>query len=264
MSYPRLPAARLAADTRASQPTLSTVSNDRRSLRATPLTRKYEIAGLTPAGNRVDSTIIAPATPDFETACGSFARGTLVATPYGPIAVEDLEPGMDIDTVDNGPQKLLWIGSMRVFPDMPGLDQDESRMLRISADSFGFGRPGPDLLLGSQARLLFRHNGCTTMFGTNAAFAPARAYLDGVNVIDIRPVTSVRIYHLAFHGQQTLNVNGIEAESFHPGESAHQMMDPQSWDLFLSMFPHARSVQDFGPMPLPRLTAFEFEGMRAA
>lgn len=264
MSYPRLPDASLASDTRASKPTLSTVSPDRQSLRATPLTRKYEIAGLTPSGHRIDTTVTAPATPDFETAFASYARGTLIPTEYGPTAVEDLEPGMEIETVDNGLQKLLWIGSMQVFPDMPGLNNDDSRLIRISADTFGIGRPMPDLMLGPRARMLFKHQGCTTMFGTPSAFAPARAFVDGVNLIDIRPVTPVRTYHLAFHGQQTLRANGVETESFHPGESADQMMDRASWDVFMGLFPHVRNMTDFGPMPLPRITAFEFEGMRAA
>ncbi|MHC0053761.1 Hint domain-containing protein [Actibacterium sp. D379-3] len=264
MSHPRLPAAGFAAGPRAALPALSTVTSDRQPSRATPLTRRYEVAGLTPVGRHVDFSTVAPATPDFESACASFARGTLIATLQGPVAIEDLIPGMDLLTADAGPQKLLWVGSMMVFPSLPGLNEDDVRLTRITADTFGLGRPMSDLMLGPRARLLFRHSGCVTMFGTPAAFAPARAFADGTSMISVKPATPVRVYHLALHGQHIIRANGIEVESFHPGDRADTMMDKATWDLFLGLFPHARSIADFGPMPHPRLTAFEYEGLNVA
>lgn len=229
-----------------------------------PLTRRYEVAGLTPNGLFNDFSTIAPATPVFEEAFSGFARGTLIATETGPVAVEDLAPGAMIETADNGAMELLWVGSMMIFPALPDLDEDSAQLTRVTADSFGLGRPMPDLMLGPRARLLHRHSTCRKMFGTEAAFAPARAFIDGFATISVRPATPVRVYHLALDGQQVIFANGMEVESYHPGTQAQTMMDAPTMELFLSLFPHVRTLEDFGPMTYPRLTAFELESMRAA
>ena len=41
---------------------------------------------------------MAPATPGIEASCGAFAHGTLIHSAEGPVAVEDLVPGMLIET----------------------------------------------------------------------------------------------------------------------------------------------------------------------
>ena len=241
----------------------TTAVSERRPRPVMPFTRKYEVAGVTPSGQFERFTRLAPATPAFEDAFAGFARGTLIQTPRGPVAVEDLAPGMPI-TVDGGDLPLLWIGSMTVYPDLPGQPEESGRLTRITADAYGLGRPMPDLLLGSRARLLFRHAQCEALFGQRAAFAPARAFIDGMSAVQIFPAGPVRIYHLALERQAVLRANGVEVESFHPGQAVDEMMERDTLNLLLSLFPHARSLGDFGPMPYPRLTSFELEGMRAA
>lgn len=207
---------------------------------------------------------IAPASPVFEDAFGAFAHGTLISTTSGPVAVEDLDPGMKLETVGAGPQTLLWVGSMMVYPSMPDLDEDEARLTRITSETFGMGRPLPDLLLGHRARILFRHGRCLEAVGAPAAFAPASGFVDGDQVLRVAPPTPVRVYHLGLYGQHILRANGVEVESFHPGLQPEMMMDRETFLLFLSLFPHVKTPEDFGPMPTPRLTAFELDGMRAA
>ncbi|MGC9368790.1 MAG: Hint domain-containing protein [Paracoccaceae bacterium] len=228
-----------------------------------PLTRSYEVAGLAPAGEVVNLTRNAPATPAFEDAFAGFARGTLIQTANGPVAVEDLVPGMPI-AVDGEDLPLLWIGSMTLDPERPGQRDENSRLTRITADTFGLGRPMPDLLLGARARLLFHHAQCEALLGQRAAFAPARGFIDGMSAFQIAPATPVRVYHLALERQAVLRANGVEVESFHPGLAVEKMLDRDTLTELVALFPHARGLGDFGPMPYPRLTAFELEGMRAA
>ncbi|KAJ55162.1 hypothetical protein ACMU_15510 [Actibacterium mucosum KCTC 23349] len=230
--------------------------------RAMPLTRRYEIQAIDVQGALTQKSAVAPATPTFEDAFAGFARGTLITTTDGPIAVEDLCPGMQIVTKDNGPMPLLWIGSMMVFPGLPELSEESVRLLRVTAESFGMGRPLPDLMLGPRARVLFQHDACRRMFGTPSAFAPAHGFADGESMITIQPVAPVRVYHVAVEGQQVLSANGLEVESFHPGARADDMMDAETLDLFLSLFPHVRSIHEFGPMSYPRLSAHEVEMIR--
>lgn len=232
-----------------------------RPQRAAPLMRRYEIAGITQAGEIVDAVRRAPATPVFEDAFGAFARGTLVSTPVGPVAIEDLRPGMNIDTAA-GARTLLWVGSTVFYPRLPDQSESGLRMTRFTADSMGFGKPSPDLVLGSRARLLFRHEGCQEMLGSAVAVAPAAAYVDGISTVSVKPAAPLTVYHLALDGQQVLLANGVEVESFHPGPAAADMMDFDTRTLFLSLFPHVETLADFGPMTLPRLTAFEFDRIR--
>jgi hypothetical protein len=232
-----------------------------------PLTRRYDILWRTADGGIGEASRVAPATPVFEEAFAALGRGALVSTVQGPVAVEDLLPGMEIDTVDEGPQILMWIGAMTLVPgsdEAQGPVGDGARLLRLSADAFGQDRPSPDLVLGPRARLLYRHPRCREILGTSRAFAPARAFADGVSVVEVTPISPVRVFHLGFSGQQAFVANGMEVESQHPGLHAEAMMSPDMLELFLSLFPHVEGLEGFGPMPVPRLTAFELETMRAA
>jgi len=225
--------------------------------RARPLTRRYEARWLTPAGDVERSTRIAPATALFEEAFSAFARGALVATEAGPVAVEDLVPGMRALTTDGGTQTITWIGSMTVFPaDDCGND---CTLTRITAEAFGANRPIPDLVLGPHARLLLRDARCRAVAGSDAAYAPARAFVDGVSVIEVRPAAPVATYHVVLKRQASLRVMGMEIESYHPGAGIEAMVEPRMLALFAAVFPHLSKLADFGPEAHPRLTRFEVD-----
>ncbi len=228
------------------------------------LTRRYEVLSLAPNGDIESMTRVAPATPVFEDAFAALARGTLVATSEGPVAVEDLLPGTMVETVSSGPQPVLWIGAMTVFPDRgDGTGGEGGGLTRLAADAFGIGRPAPDLVLGPRARVLYRSPGCRALIGAPEAFAPARGFVDGDQAIQLTPVSPVRVYHLGFYGQQVIRANGMDVESYHPGPDPEAMMMPDMLDMFLALFPHVDTLSDFGPIDIPRLTAFELERLRA-
>ncbi|MBT0958170.1 Hint domain-containing protein [Alphaproteobacteria bacterium KMM 3653] len=235
-----------------------------------PLTRTYEVQYLTSNDDVNQFRRVAPATPVFEEAFSAFARGALISTASGLRAVEDLMPGDLVETSDAGPQPLLWVGSMTLYPDMTsrvgaGAGQREpDQMFRITADAFGYDRPAPDLMLGPRARLLYRHSGCRSILNAEAGFAPLRAFCDGTSVIGISPVSPQQVYHLAFARQHCVSANGLEVESFHPGDQPEAMMARDMQRLFLDLFPHLEGFEGFGPMLFPRLTAFELESLRAA
>jgi len=238
--------------------------------RAQPLTSRYDIRARAGDGTIEEFSRVAPATPVFEDAFGALARGTLIATAEGPVAVEDLLPGTLVETMANGPQPLLWVGAMTVYPETRVASGGEGGALtRLATDAFGLGRPAPDLVLGPRARVLYRSAACRDLVGTAEAFAPARAFVDGDSAIRVSPVSPVRVFHLALHGQQVIRANGMEVESYHPGAAPATMMTRESLDLFLALFPHLDEAADdpmggFGPLTVPRLTAFELDSLRAA
>lgn len=230
---------------------------DRRALRGAPLARRYELAWLT-AGGIATGSRVAPAAAPFEQAFAALARGTLIATAAGPVAVEDLRPGAMVVTAGGTVEPLLWIGSMTFFPQARP-DTDPARLVRITADSFGLGRPMPDLLLGPQARILMTGARLRARTGLDAAFVPARALADGLGVVEIAPAAPVTVYHLMLRGQAGLMAGGLAVESCDPGPGLAELADPQARALYLALFPHLDGAAGFGPAPVPRLTPQEAE-----
>lgn len=227
-----------------------------------PMTRRYEASWLTPSGEIDSSTRIAPAIPLFEEAFSALARGSVVQTDEGPVAIEDIVPGMRALTADGRVETVTWVGSMVIYPGMTSEAEGEAVTLtRITAEAFGQGRPMPDLVLGPRARLCLRDPRLMRVAGVERAFVPARAFLDGVSVIEVTPIAPVTAYHLVLERQGALRVAGLEVESYHPGEGVEGMIEPRMLSLFLAQFPQIERMAGFGPMAAPRLTRFEVESL---
>ncbi|MDQ2094909.1 Hint domain-containing protein [Rhodalgimonas zhirmunskyi] len=213
--------------------------------------RKYEVLSLASDGSVQESQHIAPATDAFEAAFSAFARGTMIGTIDGPCAIEDLEPGMLI-TTDGAPQPVIWIGRMTLVPSAPIDDQRRLKLTRIMADSFGLARPMPDLVLGHGARLLRTPSEMREMAMQANILTPARAFLDGMNVIEITPQTPVSLYHICLPHHAIIRTAGLEVESYHPGANLLRDMAGNTRALFLSLFPHIGTPDAFGPLAHPR------------
>ncbi len=194
-----------------------------------------------------------PQMPAFSDAFSAIARGTLIGCETGPVAVEDLRPGDRVCTLDNGPQTLLWVGSISISS-QPDAKKPSPTLSRITADSFGLGRPMPDLLLGPSARLLRRDPAIIAAVGTAAALAPVTAFIDGDTVLEIHPASPTRVYHLLFESQQIIYANGLEIESYHPGKTIETSLSREVLPMFMDMFPHISSLGNFGPITYPRLS----------
>ena len=232
-------------------------------LRAMPLTRRYEALWLTAEGEIESSVRLAPATPLFEEAFSALARGSVIATEDGPVAIEDLLPGQRVLTAEGRAAQVRWIGSMVIYPGAePGRDLEEHVSLtRITAEAFGAGRPVLDLVLGPRARLCLRDPRLRRISGGEAAYVPARAFLDGISVIEVTPSAPVTVYHVALEQHGSLRVAGLEVEAFHPGEGVERMIDPRMLSLFEAQFPQIARLSDFGKLAYPRLTRFEVESL---
>ena len=198
-----------------------------------PPMRRYFATYLTNQNEIEDLQRVGPAVSEFEIGFSAFARGTLIATEHGQVAIDDLSPGTRVKTVNNGYRRLRWIGSMTHVPNPR--QQGNGGLTRISADSFGLGRPMPDLLIGPGAKL-FRtspQDRCATGSPT-----PANELADGDSVMQVSPISPVELYHIAFDAPQIIWANGMECETFH----AETMISPQFGGemraLFMSMFPY--------------------------
>ncbi len=226
--------------------------------------RRYDILFVDENGEIDETNVMAPAMPGFEASCGAFAHGTLILTTEGPIAVEDLLPGMAIETRDSGPQVLKWVGSMMLVPTSAAPNIEPATLTRVTEGSMGPGRPARDLVFGPHARILRRNAACLSLFGTEAAFAPANAFTDGVSIIEVHPVSPVRVFHLLLDGQHVISANGVEVESFHPGRRDAIGISDQLMPAFLALFPHIERLTDFGPMRVPRLSGDDIRSLESS
>lgn len=226
---------------------------DGRLPRKRPLMRKYEVAHLAQNGDIADFSRIAPANQAFENSFASLARGSLVQTSHGQTAVEDLYPGDQVHTVEDGLQTLLWRGTMTIVPGAAGQSPDMGCLTRISADALGIARPLPDLILGPKARIFSGNQAARTISRGDGIFAPARDYLDGINVIELTPPSAVQVYQLGFADQQRVVANGVEIESQHPGTLHELGLRGEMLALYMSLFPHMEDIASFGPLRHPRL-----------
>ncbi|MBE0414479.1 Hint domain-containing protein [Yoonia sp.] len=215
--------------------------------------RRYDIAYLSPNGAVEHMSHMAPALAVFEDAFGALGHSALVQTTSGNVAVEDLMPGDRIRLANGQFETLLWHGTMTLHPNAPGAKAETCNLTRIMADAFGYLRPSPDLVLGPTARLFHKANGMQALIGKDAAFIPAQDFVDGANIINLRPAGAVNVYQLGFASQQRVPVNGLEIESLHPGTAFSHGLRGEMLALYLSLFPHVTSMDGFGLMQHPRL-----------
>lgn len=212
--------------------------------------RSYEIAALRSDDSLFIGQDRAPAIPLFESAFSAFARGTLIQTTKGEVAVEDLQPGDMVGTSTGTPAKLIWVGSSSFIPADAGRRMP---LIRIMADSFGPNRPASFITVGPAARILHTPHHLRGDAGDNQMLTPAHEFVDGVNVIEVVPPTPVRLFHICLTRHAAIKVGGIGMETFHPGGEALRSVSHSLRDRFLGMFPRIGHASEFGPLAHPRI-----------
>ncbi|QUJ78026.1 Hint domain-containing protein [Sulfitobacter albidus] len=211
--------------------------------------RSYEVAALREDGSLFIGQSSAPALPLFESAFSAFTHGSLVQTSYGPVAVEDLQPGDRVETIEGDSAELVWIGTSTFSPADAG---KRTKLTRVMADSFGQSRPERALTFGPGARILHTPAALRGIADGKPLLTPAARFIDGVNVIEVAPPTPTRMFHLCLTRHAVILVDGIEAETFHPGFTAPRGLSHSLRDRFISLFPRIAHLSDFGPLAHPR------------
>lgn len=139
-----------------------------------------------------------------------FTRGTQIETPAGPVAVEDLRPGMQVLTLDAGAQPVEWVGTRRVA----GL----GKQTPIEIVAGGLGNPGP-VQLSPQHRVLLGGAEVLARFGQPEVLAAVKHLVDGVTILP-RPCAEVSYYHFLLPRHHIVLASGVLAETLYPGPEA--------------------------------------------
>lgn len=167
----------------------------------------------------VTKGVATPTVPNrlSETAEGvvCFTPGTFLETPDGPRLVEELVAGDKVVTKDKGTEEVLWVGTRNVsgarlyaMPDM--------RPVRIRENALGAGKPGGDLIVSPDHKMLIEGDATRALWGEPEVLVAARDLIDGTRVTRDMAAKSVTYIHLMLPDHHVLVANGIETESFHP------------------------------------------------
>ena len=178
-----------------------------------------------------------------------FVAGTLIQTQDGEKPVETLKPGDLIDTLDDGPQPLRWIGR-RTVPAIGALAP-----IRIARGTYGAHRT---LLVSPQHRVLVRDIMTNLFFGEDEVLVKA---IDLVNGTSIRQVEGgeVEYVHLLFDRHQVIWSDGLATESFLPGPQTTQLFEQDIVDEICALFPELDRTSGAGYSPAARRTLRGYE-----
>ena len=186
-----------------------------------------------------------------------FTPGTRIITPEGTKRIEDLRPGDRIQTKDNGPQDVLWTGNRRMSGArlfaMPHL-----RPIRFRHGALGLDRPDDDLLVSPQHRMLVKGHAAQSLFQAHEVLVAAEDLLNDSSICVDRSLREVTYVHVLLERHQIVWANGLETESFHPSNTALDMVDPAQREGLLNILPAlADDPFAYGDFARRNLTASE-------
>jgi hypothetical protein len=166
-----------------------------------------------------------------------FTPDTILATEHGPRPIAQLQAGDRILTRDNGPQEILWRGHRRMtgarMHVMPHL-----RPIRFVRGALGIGQPDRDLLVSPQHRMLIKGAAAQALFNETEVLVSAQDLVNDRSIIVDRSLREVTYVHILLERHNIVWANGLETESFHPANTALDMVvDDQRADL-LALLPN--------------------------
>lgn len=217
------------------------------TLNERPAMRRFAIKWMDASGHIHEENRIGPAHPFFDDAFSAFARGSIVATTSGPMAIEDLIPGDRILTEGGGDAPLLWVGCMSCSPRVSISNDRPFTLTRISADTFGMSRPEQFLVTGPGARLARVNHKARDAAQPKYALTRVETLRDGHHVVESIPPSAVQLFHLCLPQHAVINVGGLSFETYHPGADI-PFSNTGLRAAFLGLFPHIIRFSDFGQL----------------
>ncbi len=156
-----------------------------------------------------------------------FARGTLIATPQGERPIEQLCAGDMVLTADGRAETVQWVShthfNYRQITETPAL-----RPVCIPRGFLGRGMPHSDLWVSPQHRIVLRGWRTELHLGQEAVFIPAKHLMGEPGMPGNRWSDGVEYFHLLMKKHEIVLSNGLESESFFPGEMAKRGLNSQA------------------------------------
>lgn len=170
-------------------------------------------------------------------------------------AVDDLDVGDKVLTLDGAAREIRWIGARKLGPIDLAMHY-KWRPVRIRAGALG---NATDLLVSQLHRMLIRDWRAEVMFGQSEMLATARDLINGETIHICERARSVTYFHLLFDQHEIIFANGAPSESFHPGEVALNSLEEAMREEIFDLFPALREDLEigYGQLARPALRKYE-------
>lgn len=178
-----------------------------------------------------------------------YCSGTLIETPDGPKPIDRLEIGDLVNTLDNGPQPIRWIGGAQ----MAGTGVNAPVL--IKAGALGNTR---DLWVSQNHRILISGAWAELLFGQNQVLVAAKHLVNDMT-IRLIPQPLVEYYHFLLDSHEIVFAEACPSESLFPGKQTLNNVTDAEHDEILTLFPDLARSGTLTPTARYALKAFEAE-----
>ncbi len=209
----------------------------------------------------IDATTLAEA-EDVPQGVICFTPGTMILTPEGPRDVASLGEGCRVQTQDNGPAEVLWIGKrhmtgarLRALPDLAPV--------RLRTGALDNDVPDAGLLVSPDHRIVLRGPRARALFNAEEVLVTARDLIDDSRVLRDHSLRAVTYIHMMLPSHQIVFANNVATESFHPASAALSTMAPDDLDRMFGRLPDLRcDIDAYGAYARRVLTLSEATVLR--
>lgn len=172
-----------------------------------------------------------------------FDTGTQIATPQGPRVVEELREGDLVETLDNGPQPLRWIGRRTLhFPGSP----DRQKPILVKAGALGVGVPERDLVVSPQHRFLLSGSASYGQSRPEGSLVKAKHLLACPGVRQMAGRRAVTYHSLLFDRHEIIHAEGAPVESYFPASYGLSILTTQQRAQIYALCPSLMACPDTG------------------
>ncbi len=180
-----------------------------------------------------------------------FASGTMIETPDGPRAVEDLSTDDLVITGTDGAQPIRWIGATTV------VSTGDLAPVVITAGTLG---NDADLVVSPQHAILLTDWRAELLYGQEEVLVRA---VDLMNMDGVYRSTGglVTYHHILLDAHHVVQSHGIWSETLYPGDMTKQAVNPAAKVEIECLFP---DLVTYGPKAAPCLRAYEAKLLSAA
>ena len=183
---------------------------------------------------------------NIENVIPCFTPGTMIATPKGEVAAENLKAGDRIITRDNGIQEIRWVGQKALgWRDL--LVNPHLKPVLIRQGSLGDGLPERDMMVSPNHRLLVANDRTALYFDEHEVLVAAKHLVAGAGIDAVDSVGTTYI-HFMFDRHEVVLSNGAWTESFQPGDYTLKGMGNAQRNEIYDLFPDLKSdagLQDY-------------------
>ena len=217
------------------------------------------VSFLDPADHHVVGTMTFK---NIENVIPCFTPGTLIATPRGEVAVENLRVGDRIITRDNGMQEIRWLGRR----DLSWTDLAAAPHLKpilIRQGSLGQDLPERDMMVSPNHRLLVANDRTALYFDEHEVLVAAKHLAAGKGIHSVDAAGAAYIHFMCDRHEVVLS-NGAWTESFQPGDMTLKGMGNAQRSEIFDLFPDLKTDAGIGSYSAARRTLKRHEAMLIA